>query len=127
MLKRKKQNQQQQQLQQPQLPQREETGDEEDGSRIGEDPGKSANSCRSERDVKGRKGAEEEAPAEGVRAHSLARVWRASPGWSPERGIPLLERSTLVRPLNLPVEGREGVDRELVCAAAELREVAGCQ
>nr|KAF6507433.1 proline rich 3 [Rousettus aegyptiacus] len=35
MLKRKKQNQQQQQLQQPQLPQREETGDEEDGSRIG--------------------------------------------------------------------------------------------
>lgn len=41
MLKRKKQNQQQQQLQQPQLPEREETGDEEDGSRIGEDPGKS--------------------------------------------------------------------------------------
>lgn len=35
MLKRKKQNQQQQQLQQPQLPEREETGDEEDGSRIG--------------------------------------------------------------------------------------------
>lgn len=41
MLKRKKQNQQQQQLQQPQLPEREEIGDEEDGSRIGEDPGKS--------------------------------------------------------------------------------------
>ncbi|XP_065767952.1 proline-rich protein 3 isoform X4 [Muntiacus reevesi] len=39
MPKRKKQNQQQQQLQQqPPLPERDETGDEEDGSPIGEEP-----------------------------------------------------------------------------------------
>lgn len=41
MPKRKKQNQQQQPpLQQPPLPEREETGDEEDGSPIGEEPGR---------------------------------------------------------------------------------------
>lgn len=40
MPKRKKQNHQQQQpQQQPPLPEREETGDEEDGSPIGEEPG----------------------------------------------------------------------------------------
>lgn len=80
MLKRKLQ--QQQQLQQPQLPEREETGDEEDGSRIGEDPRKSVQIPVGRSEVLRPKRCGGGGSSERSQGAILARVWRAFPDGS---------------------------------------------